>query len=70
MEIRAEMVGKVWTISVAVGVSVSAGQELLSLESMKMEIPVKSPHAGVVTALHVGIGDVVATGDLLLVLGS
>jgi len=63
------MVGKVWTTSVAPGEEVSAGAELLTLESMKMEIPVLAPVSGTVTAVHVQVGDVVAPGDALVTVG-
>jgi acetyl-CoA carboxylase biotin carboxyl carrier protein len=36
------------------------------LESMKMEIPVLAEHAGTVTTVKVGAGDVVQEGDVLL----
>ena len=41
-EIRAEMVANVWKIVVAEGDTVSDGDTLVILESMKMEIPVVS----------------------------
>jgi biotin carboxyl carrier protein len=66
VDVRAEMVGKVWALSVVVGDRVAAGSELLALESMKMEIPVMAPVAGVIEAIHVAVDDVVNPGDLLL----
>lgn len=66
VDVRAEMVGKVWTVAVAAGDEVDAGRELLALESMKMEIPIKAPVAGVVRTVHVAIGDVVSPGDHLV----
>ena len=60
------MVANVWRVLVDVGSSVDGGDELLILESMKMEIPVEAPAAGIVTALHVAKDDVVQDGDLLL----
>lgn len=66
-EIRADMVANVWQIGVAVGDQVMAGQEVAILESMKMEIPVVSPVAGVVTSLHVAPDDTVQEGDLIVV---
>lgn len=70
MEVRSEMAGKVWTLAVAAGAAVAAGDELLTLESMKMEIPITAPVGGRVDAVHVAVGDVVGPGDLLLALGS
>lgn len=66
-EIRAEMVANVWQVSVEEGDAIAAGAQLLVLESMKMEIPVKSPVSGIVTSLHVVPGQVLAEGDLIVV---
>ena len=65
MKVRAEMVANVWQVRIEVGQEVTAGDELVILESMKMEIPVFAPHAGTVTALHVTPDQVVQEGDLI-----
>ena len=70
VEIRAEMVASVLQIDVLPGATVTAGQTLLLLESMKMEIPVLAEDAGRVTEVRVSVGDVVQEGDLLVVLDS
>lgn len=67
-EITANMAGTVLNVMVTAGESVSAGQEVLMLESMKMEIPVESQDAGTVAEIKVNIGDFVNEGDVLLVL--
>jgi len=64
-EVRAEMVANVWKIVVAVGDSVSDGDTLVILESMKMEIPVIAEVDGVVSVLAVSEGQVVQEGDLI-----
>ncbi|MEI7991955.1 MAG: acetyl-CoA carboxylase biotin carboxyl carrier protein subunit [Actinomycetota bacterium] len=66
IEVIAEMPATVWKVMVEVGHSVTTGQELLILESMKMEIPVESPCDGVVVALHVAPDDSLQDGQLLL----
>lgn len=66
--IRAEMVANVLEVSVAVGDQVSAGQTLLLLESMKMEIPVLAECNGEVVSIGVAPGDVIQEGDPLLVI--
>ncbi|HEY6422853.1 MAG TPA: biotin/lipoyl-binding carrier protein [Pseudonocardiaceae bacterium] len=66
-EIRAEMVANVWKIVVAEGDTVSDGDTLVILESMKMEIPVISEADGTVATLAVSEGDVVQEGDLIAV---
>jgi len=66
-EVRAEMAANVWKIVVSVGAKVSAGDELLILESMKMEIPVLAVIDGVVVSIDVDEGTVVQDGDLVAV---
>ncbi|MDG4833157.1 biotin/lipoyl-binding carrier protein [Solwaraspora sp. WMMD1047] len=68
-EIRAEMVANVWKVVVSTGDSVSEGDTLVILESMKMEIPVVAESDGVVERLAVNEGDVVSDGDLIAVIG-
>jgi biotin carboxyl carrier protein len=64
--IVAEMVANVIEVSVEVGSTVAAGDAVVLLESMKMEIPVIAEHGGVVRAIKVGPGDVVQEGDVLV----
>ena len=68
-DIRAEMVANVLSIQVAVGEQVDVGQQLVLLESMKMEIPVLSDAAGKVIEIAVAPGDVIQEGDLLIRVG-
>jgi acetyl-CoA carboxylase biotin carboxyl carrier protein len=67
-EIRAEMVANVWKVVASAGDSVSEGDTLVILESMKMEIPVLCDSDGVVAQLAVNEGDVVQEGDLIAVI--
>ncbi|KIL47615.1 acetyl-CoA carboxylase biotin carboxyl carrier protein subunit [Jeotgalibacillus campisalis] len=67
-EIQSSMAGTVFQILVGEGDSVSKGQTVLVLESMKMEIPVDSEQDGTVKELKVAIGDFVNEGDVLAVL--
>ena len=62
-----EMVASVWKVVVTPGDAVAAGDPLVILESMKMEIPVESPAAGTVTEVRVEEGAVVQEGDVLAV---
>jgi acetyl-CoA carboxylase biotin carboxyl carrier protein len=66
-EVVAEMVANVWKVVVAEGDSVEAGDTLVILESMKMEIPVVTEDGGTVAQLKVAEGDVVQEGDLIAV---
>jgi biotin carboxyl carrier protein len=63
-EVRAEMVANVWKVVVSTGDTVSDGDTLVILESMKMEIPVLAEADGTVT-VAVAEGDVVQEGDLI-----
>lgn len=65
--ILADMVANVWRVLVSAGSSVQAGDPLVILESMKMEIPVESPVAGTVTEVRVQEGGVVQEGDVIAV---
>ncbi len=60
------MAGAIKEIMVAVGDAVSEGQEILILESMKMEIPVESPAAGIVAAILIAPGDTVDEDQVIL----
>ncbi len=66
-EIIATMAGTVLNILVANGDHVSGGQEVLILESMKMEIPIESETDGLIKEVKVSIGDFVNEGDVLII---
>jgi len=66
--VEAEMVANVWKVLVQVGASVVAGETLVILESMKMEIPVEAPVDGSISAVHVEEGGVVQEGDVIAVI--
>lgn len=66
--VETEVAGKVWKIEAAIGQSVAADDTLIIIESMKMEIPVVAPRAGVVSEIMVLEGDPVAEGQVVAVL--
>jgi len=66
-EVLSPITGSVWKVSVKDGASVSEGETLVILESMKMEIRVKSPHNGRVVELRVKEGDSVLEDDVIAV---
>jgi biotin carboxyl carrier protein len=68
VEVECEVQGTVWKVLVAEGDRVGAGDVLLILESMKMEIPLESPVAGLVTALRVAPDQAVAEGDIVVLI--
>ncbi|MGA9289584.1 MAG: biotin/lipoyl-binding carrier protein [Anaerobacillus sp.] len=65
-EIKASMAGTVLNLMVAEGDSITPGQELVMLESMKMEIPIEGSEEGTVAEVKVNIGDFVNEGDVLV----
>ncbi len=67
-EVESEVQGSVWKVEVAPGASVAAGDVLLILESMKMEIPVEAPVAGTVLELRVKPEDPVEEDQVLAVI--
>lgn len=64
--VKSNMAGTVWKILVKVGDKVEAGQDVLILESMKMEIPITAERTGTVRNIKVGEGDFVNDGDLVV----
>jgi biotin carboxyl carrier protein len=68
LRVRSEIAGSVWKIEVAVGDNVGEEDPLIILESMKMEIPLLAPRAGVVKEILVAEGDPIDEGDVAVVL--
>jgi acetyl-CoA carboxylase biotin carboxyl carrier protein len=67
-DIEAHITGTVWKIEVGVGDSVSEGDTVVILESMKMEMPVEAEDEGTVREIPVAEGQAVSEGDTLVVL--
>jgi len=67
-EVRAEITANVWQVRVEPGQHVEVGDELVILESMKMEIPVVAPVAGAVREIAVAPDTQVQEGDLIAVI--
>ncbi len=63
------MAAVVFEVRIEVGTEVDRDDELIVLESMKMEIPVVAPRAGQIAEIRVSAGDNVDEGDVLVVLG-
>lgn len=68
LEVASEVTGNVWKVEVSPGAQVAAGDVLLILESMKMEIPVEAPAAGTVREVRVAAKDSVAEDQVVVVL--
>jgi len=67
-DIDAHLTGTVWKIEVEPGASISDGDTVVILESMKMEVPVEAEDDGTVKEIKVKEGQAVNEGDTLIVL--
>jgi acetyl-CoA carboxylase biotin carboxyl carrier protein len=68
-DVPAHITGTVWKIEVKEGQQVNAGDVLVILESMKMEMPIEAPDAGTVKEIRCKESQAVNEGDVLIVLG-
>ena len=66
--IESHIAGNLWQVSVSEGDTVKAGDVLVILESMKMEIPLLAPRAGIVREVRVQPGSPVRAGQRVVVL--
>ncbi len=66
--IEAPIPGKILSVSVTPGNSVSEGDTICVIEAMKMENPIVSPVTGSVTEVRVSPDQVVKTGQVLAVI--
>ncbi len=68
LQVKAIIPGKVVAVSVRAGDSVTAGQQLLVVEAMKMQNELRAPRDGTIERVGVGEGDTIEIGDLLVVI--
>ncbi len=68
-DITAQMPGAIIRVDVGVGDVVAEGDVVLVMEAMKMEVEVKAPASGTVSAVAVSVGDQVQSGAALVSLG-
>lgn len=66
--VESAIAGNLWKVQVAIGDEVCAGTALVVLESMKMEIPVLAPCAGIVRQVLVEPGSAIRAGQRVIVL--
>jgi 3-methylcrotonyl-CoA carboxylase alpha subunit len=69
-QLLAPMPGRVVLVKAAVGDEVEAGQELMVIEAMKMELSLKAPRAGTVAEVRAAAGDFVEADAVLVALVS
>ena len=65
VKVTASVPGKVFKVEASVGQAVKAGDTIVILEAMKMEIPVVAPQDGTVASIDVTPGQAVESGDAL-----
>ena len=65
IQLETPVTGVVWKIVATPGSVVAAGDTILIMESMKMEIPIESPEDATVTDLNVAEGDHVSEDDVV-----
>ena len=68
VRIEAGAAGKVFKIEASVGQAVKAGEAVVIIEAMKMEIPVVAPKDGTIASIDCAVGDACAAGQLLATL--
>ena len=67
-DVEAHITGTVWKVECEIGQSVTEGDTLVIIESMKMEMPVEAEDDGVVKEIVCTEGQSVSEGDTLVVL--
>ena len=65
VEVASQVPGKVFSIPAKVGQELKAGDPVVVLEAMKMEVPVVAPQDGTLASIEVAVGDAVEAGTLL-----
>jgi biotin carboxyl carrier protein len=68
INIVTEVAGRICALAVQAGTNVGEGDDIVFVEAMKMEIPVASPAAGKIKSILVGLDEVVAEGQVVVVL--
>ena len=68
IKVTAGAAGKVFQIPTKVGQAVKAGDAVVIIEAMKMEIPVVAPEDGTIASIDVAVGDAVEAGGVLATL--
>ena len=68
VNVKSEIAGNVWKIQAKPGDKIELEGEIMILESMKMEIPVLSPKAGIIKEIRVSEGEAIGEGQLVAIL--
>ena len=65
VKVTASVPGKVFKVDASAGQALKAGDTIITLEAMKMEIPVVAPQDGTLASIEVAAGDAVESGQVL-----
>ncbi len=68
IEVISEIAGRVWRIDAVVGTALAEEDPVITLECMKMEIPVVAPSSGTLAEVLVAEGEAVAEGQVVAAL--
>ena len=68
IRVEAVAAGYLFKIDAALGQAVKSGDPVVTIEAMKMEIPVVAPKDGTVASINVAVGDAIEAGALLATL--
>ena len=68
IEVKSVVTGSVWKIVASVGQKLAPGDEIMVLESMKMEIPVVAEDGGTLKEIRVAEGASVSEGQVVAVI--
>ncbi len=68
VNVKSEIAGNVWKIQTKPGDRIEVDGEIMILESMKMEIPVLSPKAGILKEIKVSEGEAISEGQLVAII--
>ncbi|MGB7184784.1 MAG: acetyl-CoA carboxylase biotin carboxyl carrier protein subunit [Burkholderiaceae bacterium] len=65
-QVNSDVAGSIWKIVCREGDTVKPGDELIIVESMKMEIPVEAPFAGTISSILVAEGEAITEGQAVI----
>ena len=68
MDLKSPAVGKVIRLTLDPGTRVKRGDEIMVIESMKVEIPIKAPADGQITQFRVKVGDQIQRTAVLAII--
>jgi len=70
IKVRSEVTGSVWKLLKQPGDAIASGDEIMLIESMKMEIPVVADEDGTLAELMVAEGDPIQEGQVVATIAS